>query len=71
MYHIFFIHSSADEHLGCLHVLATAAMNTGYMYLFKSVNTGQLCLKPENELDKIQDMGPWSSRCGAVVNESD
>ena len=41
MYHIFFIHSSVDGHLGYFHVLAivnTAAMNTeggGYiMYLF-------------------------------------
>ena len=32
MYHIFFIHSSVDGHLGCCHVLAivsSAAMNTG------------------------------------------
>ena len=32
MYHIFFIHSSVHEHLGCCHVLAivnSAAINTG------------------------------------------
>ena len=40
MYHIFFIYSSADGHLGCFHVpgiVSTAAMNTGGTYLLDYV----------------------------------
>ena len=38
LYHIFFIHSSADGYLGYFHVLAvvnSAAMNTGVHVFFK------------------------------------
>ena len=40
MYHNFFIHSSLNGHLGCLHVLSTvniAAVNTGVHVSFKIV----------------------------------
>ena len=38
IYHIFFIHSSVNGHLGCLYVLAiiiSAFMNIGSMYLLE------------------------------------
>ena len=47
MYHIFFIHSSVDGHLGCFHVLAivnSAAMNIGVHVSFQSmVFSGYIC----------------------------
>ena len=46
MYHIFFIHSSVDGHLGCIHVLTivnSAAVNIMCMYLFELLFSLDIC----------------------------
>ena len=46
MYHIFFIHSSVDGHLGCFHdltVVNSAAMNIGVHVSFKLEFSWNMC----------------------------
>ena len=45
MYHIFFIHSSVNGHLGCIHVLAIVKVlqwTLGYMHPFESCFSGHM-----------------------------
>ena len=50
MYHSFLIHSSADGHLGCFHVLA--AMNIG-IHVSLSILVSSVCM-PRNDNTEIQ-----------------
>ena len=53
MYHIFFMHSSLDGHLGCFHVSAivnSAAMNIGVYVSFLNYGFVQI---------HIQEWGCW------------
>ena len=64
MYHSFLIHSSADGHLGCFHVLAiinSAAMNTG-VHMSLSDLVSSICMPRPLQyscLENPMDRGAW------------
>ena len=56
IYHIFFIHSSVDEHLGCFHVLTIAncaTVNIGVHVSFQIMFLGADNFKKKDKTKKI------------------
>ena len=60
MYHSFLIHSSADGHLGCFHVLAminSAVMNSG-VHVSLSILVSSVCMPAVGLLGRMAVLVP-------------
>ena len=71
MYHSFLVHSSADGHLGCFHVLAMT--NSAAFFFLKELRSHLfrilLCRTGNTSVQKVNDFLKSSSGCHKGLNQ--